>query len=87
MYQLSFAAAARSSDSGVTFQVQVGDNSQVYFTTGTLNGNSAGFTNYTYTFTTPASLSGTPSIQLQNVSATGGVTIDFADVGLIPLAP
>ena len=83
-YQLSFYAAGRSSDSGVVFQVQIGDNSQVYLTTGNVNALNGGFTQYTYTFTTPASFSGTPTIQLQNVSASGsGVTVDFADVSLL----
>jgi hypothetical protein len=84
-YQLSFYAAGRSSDSGVVFQVQIGDNSQVYLTTGNVSAVNDGFTQYTYTFTTPASFSGTPTIQLQNVSPTGsGVTVDFADVSLTP---
>ncbi|HEX3718786.1 MAG TPA: immunoglobulin domain-containing protein [Verrucomicrobiae bacterium] len=86
-YQLTFEAAARSTDSGVTFQVQVGDSSQVYTNTGSLNGNSAAFTSYSFTFTTPSSISGTPSIQLQNVSATEGITVDFADVGLTEVSP
>jgi hypothetical protein len=80
-YRLSFSAGSRSGDAGVVFQVQVGDSHGVYFTTGTLNANTTGFANYNYTFTTPATIIGTPSIQLQNLSS-GGVTIDFTDVGL-----
>ncbi len=87
-YQLSFYAAARANDSGVAFQVQIGDNSQVYVTSGSVAPGDAGFTQYTYPFITPASFSGTPTIQLQNVSASGsGVTVDFADVSLTPVAP
>jgi len=80
-YQLTFAAAPRSGDAGVVFQVQIGDTHGAYFTTGSLNATSSAFTNYNYTFTTPAAITGTPSIQLQNLSS-GGVTIDFTDVGL-----
>ena len=87
-YQLSFYAAGRSTDSGVVFQVQIGDNSQVYVTSGNVSAGNDGFTQYTYPFTTPSSFSGTPTIQLQNVSASGsGVTVDFADVSLTPVAP
>jgi hypothetical protein len=84
-YQLSFYAAARAGDSGVLFNVQIGDNSQVYVASGSVTPGSDGFTQYSYTFTTPATISGTPTIQLQNTSASGsGVTVDFADVSLTP---
>ncbi len=63
------------------FQVQVGDSNGAYVSTGTLSATSSAFVNYNYTFTTPATFAGTPSIQLQNLSS-GGITINFTDVGV-----
>jgi hypothetical protein len=53
-----------------------------------VTGNDAAFSNYSYTFTTPATIAGTPSILLQNISSSGGGgTVDFSNVGLTAVAP
>ena len=79
-YKLEFDAAARSGNTTV-FRVQIGDNTQVYVTSGNLNANNAAFTHYSYTFTTPGTFNGTPSIQLYNLTA-GDNTVDFANVSV-----
>jgi hypothetical protein len=85
---LSFAAAARSGETADVFQVQIGDTSRVYVSSGNVTGNDAAFSNYSYTFTTPATIAGTPSILLQNISSSGGGgTVDFSNVGLTAVAP
>jgi len=87
-YKLSFAAAARSGEAADVFQVQIGDTSRVYVSSSTVTGNDAAFSNYSYTFTTPATIAGTPSILLQNISSSGGGgTVDFSNVGLTVVAP
>lgn len=79
-YKLEFDAATRSGNTA-TFRVQIGDNTQVYVTSGDVNGNTAAFNHYIYTFTTPGTFNGTPSIQLYNLTA-GDNTVDFANVSV-----
>jgi hypothetical protein len=87
-YKLNFAAAARSGETADVFQVQIGDTSRVYVSSGNVTGNDAAFSNYSYTFTTPATITGTPSILLQNISSSGGGgTVDFSNVGLTAVTP
>jgi hypothetical protein len=83
-YTVSFQAAGRyqSTESNDLFQVQIGDVSTVYFTSGAVLATNAVFQVYNYTFTAPATFSGTPSVQLYNTSATGDHTVDFTAVSL-----
>ena len=81
-YQFSFDVAARAGNTNVTFRVQIGDNSVVHVGTGNLIANPAGFTHYIYTFTSPATFNGAPSVQLWNLTA-GDNTVDFANVSLV----
>ena len=85
-YQLNFDAAARAGEFSIPFQVQIGDASQTHFTTQVegvdLIGNNAAFVPYVYIFNAPATFDGTPSINLYNLVASGGTTIDFANVSL-----
>ena len=83
-YQFSFDVAARAGNTNVTFRVQIGDNSVVHVGTGNLIANPAGFTHYIYTFTSPATFNGAPSVQLWNLTA-GDNTVDFANVSLVLL--
>lgn len=79
-YKLEFDAATRV-DNTATFRVQIGDNTQVYVTSGDVSGNTAAFNHYIYTFTTPGTFNGTPSIQLYNLTA-GDNTVVFANVSV-----
>lgn len=86
-YQLSFDAAARAGNSP-QFLVQIGDINQVYVSSGNVNANNAAFNHYTYTFTTPATLAGTPTIQMYNLtSSSSDYTVDFANVSLAAVVP
>ena len=85
-YELSFDAAARASNPSVSFRVQIGDAVVTYVTTqvsgsDVLIGNPDAFTHYSYSFTTPSTFTGGPSIQLYNLTA-GDNTIDFANLSL-----
>ena len=82
-YQLQYDVAVRSGNTA-SYQVQIGDGTQTYFTTGTVPGSSAAFVRFTNTFTTPTTLNGTHAIQLNN-RTTGDNTVDFASVSLVPL--
>jgi hypothetical protein len=81
-YQLEYDVAARAGNA-VNYLIQIGDDVQAYLTTGSLVGNNARFVHFSPTFTTPATLSGSPSIQLWNQTP-GDNTIDFANVSLVP---
>ena len=83
-YQFSFDAAARAGNSSVTFQAQIADNSVVHVGTGNLIANPAEFTHYSYTFTSPATFDGAPSVQLWNLTG-GDNTVAFANVSLVAL--
>jgi len=82
-YQLTFNASARSGNSPL-FQVRVGNGSQFYFSSTNLAANSAAFASYFYTFTTPATITGTPAIGLYNITTNSSTdyTVDFANVTL-----
>ena len=87
MYELSFDAAARNGNPSVSFRVQIGDATQTHVTTqvggvDVLIGKPAAFTHYSYTFTSPATFDGAPSIQLYNLTV-GDNTINFANVSLV----
>ncbi len=94
-YQLQFDVASRNSDLGVLYRVQIGDATQTYVTTqvggsDVLVADNNQFHTMTYTFTTPASLNGTPSIQLYNINNTSnspGTTVDFANVSVVAYGP
>jgi autotransporter-associated beta strand protein len=86
-YTVSLQAAGRyqATESNDLFQVQIGDTSTVYFTSGSVLATNAVFQAYSYTFTTPATFSGMPTIQLYNVSATGDHTLDFTAISVVVL--
>jgi hypothetical protein len=79
-YQLDYEVAARAGNTP-NYQVQIGDGTQVYYTS-TKAANNAVFVHFTATFTTPSALKGTPSIQLLNLTP-GDNTIDFANFSLM----
>lgn len=87
-YQLGFDAAARAGNSP-QFLVQIADNSQVYVSSGSVSANNAAFNHYSYTFTTPATIAGTPTIQLSNLTTNNATdyTVDFANVALAAVVP
>lgn len=78
-YSLSFEAASRAGYPTGTFAVDVVDGASTLVTSGNLLGDQSGFDLYTYSFTTPATLTA-PTIQLLNNSGSGDVTVDFANV-------
>ena len=80
IYQLDFDVAARTGNTA-SYRVQMGDNTQTYYSVSNALGNNSAFNHVTATFATPTTLSGTPSIQLINLTA-GDNTIDFANVSL-----
>jgi hypothetical protein len=82
-YTLTFAAAGRAGNAP-SFEVQIGDAAQVYVTTGSVSASTAAFTQYSYTFTTPATITGMPSVQLKNVTVGGDNTVCFSEVALLP---
>ncbi len=81
-YQLTFQAAGRAGNSA-SFVVTIGDNVANYVTSGTNVANNAAFQSYSYNFTAPATFSGTPFIQLQNVTPSGDNTADFTAISLV----
>ena len=86
-YQLSFDAAARAGNSPL-FLVQISDNSQIYVSSGAVAANNSAFNHYTYTFTTPATIAGVPTIQLLNLTTNSNdYTVDFANVVLAAVVP
>ena len=84
VYQLSFDVAARAGNASVTFRAQIADNSVTHMATANLIGNPATFTHFDYTFSSPATFNGTPSVKLINLTG-GDNTICFANVSLILL--
>lgn len=82
-YQLSFDAAANAGRHPM-FLAQVVDARQIYFTSGPVTANDSIFSHYNYTFTTPAIVSGTSSLQIINLSAYNTHLIDVANVFLGP---
>jgi autotransporter-associated beta strand protein len=82
-YQLAYDVAVRVNNTA-SYKVEVSDNTQTYFTTGTMPGSSAAFVRFTNTFTTPGTLSDGRAIKLWNLTP-GDNTVDFANVSLIPL--
>ena len=87
-YQLSFDAAARVANSP-QFLAQIADSSQIYVSSGNISANNAAFNHYSYTFTTPATIVGTPTIQLANLTTNTATdyTVDFANVALVAVVP
>ena len=87
-YQLSFDAAARAGNSP-QFLVQIGDTNQIYVSTGSVGANNAAFNHYTYTFATPAAISGPPAISLCNLTTNVATdyTVDFANIELAAVVP
>ena len=84
-YLLEYDVAARSGNT-VNYQVQIGDNTQTYFTSSNVLADNAWFVRFTKTFTTPSTLSGSPTIQLWNLTQ-GDNTVAFANVSLLPQWP
>jgi len=79
-YMMNFRAAVRSGEVAPTMRVQIGDATTVLVSSGDFaNGSSVSFQPYSYTFTTPGSFDGVPSIQLYNL---GGTTANYTGVGV-----
>lgn len=78
-YVLSFKVAARNQtgETNDTFKVQIGDNAGVFVSSGSGVAINTAFQSYSYSFTTPTSFDGMPSLQLYNLSATGDHTVNF----------
>jgi PA14 domain/Putative Ig domain len=87
-YILSFLAAARhqAGETNDLFAVRIADSRVVIATSGALAAVDTSFQAYSIAFHTPAGFSGTPSIQLQNLSGTGDHTVDFTSVVVLPAA-
>ena len=83
-YILSFGAAARNQtgESNDTFNVQVGDNTGAFISSGNVIASNTVFNIYRYSFTTPTNFNGTPSVQLYNLSTGGDHTVDFTAVSV-----
>ena len=84
IYTLSFQAAARSGESGDMFMAQIGDQNGSFVTSGAIVANNAVFQYFNYTFTTPATFNGMPSIQLYNINPATGRSVDFTAVSVQP---
>lgn len=84
-YVLDYEVAARSSNT-VSYQVQITDEAQTYFTTENVAADNAWFVRVKKTFTTPETLVGNPTIQLLNPTP-GDNTVVFANVSLLPHWP
>lgn len=82
-YQLDYDVAARAGNTA-NYEVLIGDSSQLYYAISNAPGNQAMFSHFTATFTNPATLNGTPSIRLMNLTS-GDNTVDFANVSLVLL--
>ncbi len=90
-YELSFDAAGFHWSPSTVFRVQIGDNTQVHFTTqvGTVDLNSTAltsFTHFSYMFTSPTTFDGPCVIRLLNLDQ-GNTAIDFANVSLVMTVP
>ncbi len=90
-YTLSIDIAGRAGDAAPLFSVEFADSATPFapfWVNGglgaTLPGNQAAFTNYTFTFTTPAVLGPATLIELWNRSPAGDNTVDFANVSVVP---
>jgi hypothetical protein len=86
-YVLSFKAGSRNQtgETNDTFKVQVGDGSSVFCSSGNIIASNTAFQTYSFDFSTPGSFNGTPTLQLYNVSASGGDhTVDFTAVSIQP---
>ena len=84
-YRLSFDTAGRVGYNNSVIRVKIDDNSQVYVSSGDLVGYPAAFSHYTYTFTTPATFDGIPSIHLENgTPPPDDSAANFANVSVSP---
>jgi len=83
-YTLNFLAAARSQpgESNDAFVVLISDASSGYFSSGAVMPGNAAFQPWSYTFTTPAVLSGPATLVISNASASGDHTLDFTQLYL-----
>jgi PhoPQ-activated pathogenicity-related protein len=89
-YELSLDVAGRAGNPAATFKVLVaGDDTAtpVYlYDSGIVAANTAAFTSYTVSFTTPATFSGSPNLQLWNTSPAGDNTVVFANAFLVAVS-
>ena len=90
-YELSFDAAGFRWGPSKAFRVQIGDNTQVHFTTqvGGVDLNSTSLTSFehfSYMFSSPTTIDGPCVIQLLNLDP-GNTAIDFANVSLVMTVP
>jgi hypothetical protein len=78
-YTISFQAANRNGNDGAVGRVQIGDEAAVIYSSGDQSFSTAAFETVTTTFTTPASFTGTPSIQLYSFVA-GDNTVAYSNI-------
>ncbi len=83
-YLLSIDVAGRNADVAPTFAVKMGDGVPAFWDSGDIAANQASFTHYSFVFTTPATFTVAPIIQLWNASPAGDNTVVFANVSVIP---
>lgn len=81
-YSISVAAANRSGNPDAVGRIQIGDSSTEIYSSGSMSFTTAGFQTITATFTTPASFTGTPSIQLYGFNVPGDNTVAYGNVVL-----
>ena len=81
---MSFLTAARnqSGESRDVFKVQIGDGASVFVPSSNVVATNAAFQNFGHPFTTPASFSATPSLQLSNASSADDQTVDFTSLSV-----
>ena len=79
-YRITWDAGNRNGNTTALGRVQVGDNSNVYFSSGDTTWNTADFNTYIGTFKTGQVFDGLASVQLYNVSTPGDKTVGYSNI-------
>jgi hypothetical protein len=79
-YSITVAAANRNGNTAAIGRIQVGDDTMSFYTSGDQSFSTAAFQAITGTFTTPASFTGAPSLQLYNLSSVADSTVAYTNV-------
>jgi hypothetical protein len=79
-YKITWDAGSRAGNTITLGRVQIGDNSNVLFSSGNTTWSSTDFNTYTGTFKTGASFDGSPTVQLYNLSVGGDKTVDYSNI-------
>jgi hypothetical protein len=84
-YNLSYQVGASQWNPGAcTYGVTIADGAATYYTASAV-ANSLAFDTITTTFTTPATITGTPVINLEDVAGPYSSAVDFANVSITPV--